>query len=253
MVLNLESEQNTSPGILYMVPVLLGEGPLTDVLPEKTIRVAASLSVFIAENAKSARQFLKRLPSALPMSSIEVLEMDKHGTTPDAGYYFEKLRSGISTGVLSEAGMPGIADPGAYYASCAHREHIRVVPLCGPSSLFLALAASGLNGQQFAFHGYLPKSGEQLAARIRHIEQQSARNNQTQLFIETPYRNQALLEKILTVCTPSTLLCLAEEVSLCGEKIRTATVSEWKKRVPDINRKQVVFLLLAQHHQFKRD
>lgn len=245
-------EQDASPGILYMVPVLLGEGPLTDVLPEKTISVTASLSVFIAENAKSARHFLKRLPGALPLSSIEVLEMDKHGNMPDLDYYFGKLRSGISTGVLSEAGMPGIADPGSYFAWCAHREHIRVVPLCGPSSLFLALAASGLNGQHFAFQGYLPKSGEELSARIRNLEQQSARNSQTQLFIETPYRNQALLEKVLNTCNPSTLLCIAEEISMPGEKIRTAAVSDWKKSVPDLNRKQVVFLLLAPNHQKSR-
>ncbi len=241
----------TMPGSLYMIPVLLGEGKPEDVLPERTISIASSLTVFIAENAKSARMFLKQLPGIAAMNTIEVLEMDKHAEKPDFDYFFTRLREGISTGVLSEAGMPGIADPGTDFAAQAHKEKIRVIPLSGPSSIMLALSASGLGGQRFGFQGYLPKEPGELNARIKKLEQQSAADGQTQIFIETPYRSQPLIGRLLEACNPETLLCIAEEITLEGEQIRTATIAEWKKINPDISGKRTVFLLLSQSRKNK--
>lgn len=231
------------PGILYLVPVLLGETGVTDVLPAKTIQTAARLKCFIAENAKSARQFLKQLPSDFSLQEIDVLELDKHSEKPDFNFYFEKLRSGTDTGLVSEAGMPGIADPGAAFALQAHKEGIRVIPLTGPSSVFLALAASGMNGQGFTFHGYLPKEKADRSSFIKQIEKNASRFNQTQIFIETPYRNQGMFSELLQTCNPGTLLCIATDISLPTEFIATHTISEWRKKTADLNKRPTVFLL----------
>ncbi len=231
------------PGILYLVPVLLGETGVTDVLPGKTIQIASGIKCFIAENAKSARQFLKQLPSDYSLQEIEVMELDKHSDKPDFNYYFEKLRSGTDTGLVSEAGMPGIADPGAAFALQAHKEGIHVVPLTGPSSIFLALAASGMNGQGFTFHGYLPKDKEKRTDVIKQLEKNAGRFKQTQIFIETPYRNQVLFSELLQLCNPGTLMCIATDISLDTEFIVTKTISEWRKKTADLNKRPTVFLL----------
>jgi 16S rRNA (cytidine1402-2'-O)-methyltransferase len=232
------------PGILYLVPVLLGETSIHDVLPEKTIQTASKLACFIAENAKSARHFLKQLPLTGTLQEIEVLELDKHSGKIDFNYYFAKLRSGIDTGLVSEAGMPGIADPGSAFVLQAHKEGIQVVPLTGPSSLFLALAASGMNGQGFLFHGYLPKEKEDRSSKIKLLEKNAERFRQTQIFIETPYRNQALFTDLLQLLNPGTLLCLAADVTLPTEFIKTMTVGEWRKKTVDLNKRPCVFLIL---------
>lgn len=234
----------SSSGILYLVPVLLGDVPVHDVLAEKTCRVAAGIKCFIAENAKSARGFLKHLPSDYPLQEIEILEIDKHSKVIDFDFYFERLRAGVDTGVVSEAGMPGIADPGSAFVMQAHREGIKVIPLTGPSSIFLALAGSGMNGQGFIFHGYLPKEKEERHAKIKQLEKQAERFRQTQIFIETPYRNQPLLNDLLSLCNPSTMLCIAADITLPGEFIKTMPVSAWKKYNVDLNKKPAVFLLL---------
>ncbi len=235
---------STKPGILYLIPVLLGDIPVKDVIPEKTRDIASGLKCLIAENAKTARVFLKLLELKNPLQEIEVLEMDKHSQKIDFNYYFEKLRSGIDTGIVSEAGMPGIADPGSSFVMQAHKENIKVVPLTGPSSIFLALAASGMNGQGFIFHGYLPKEKDERQAKIKQLEKQAERFRQTQIFIETPYRNQPLFNDIINLCNPSTNLCIATDITLPGEFIKTMTVSEWKKQGVDLNKKLAVFLLL---------
>lgn len=232
------------PGTLYLVPVLLGATRITDVLPEKSIQVSAKLTCFIAENAKSARHFLKQLPLVHSLQDITVLEMDKHSNKIDFNLYFEKLRTGTDTGILSEAGMPGIADPGSAFVLQAHKEHIRVVPLTGPSSLFLALAASGLNGQSFAFHGYLPKEKDERGAKILQLEKNAGCNNQTQIFIETPYRNQVLLNDLLQFCNLGTRLCVASDITLDTQFIQTMTVAEWRKKTIALNKRPTVFLIL---------
>ena len=234
----------SKPGTLFLIPVLLGESELTDVLPLRTVEVTAQLKCFIAEDAKSARRFLKQVPGMAPQQELNVLEIDKHATAVDFDYFFEKLRTGTSTGLISEAGMPAVADPGSVFVRKAHQEGIRVVPLTGPSSLLLALAASGLNGQGFVFHGYLPKEKLQRAEKIRQLELQGKRNQQTQIFIETPYRNQALFNELLQNCSGNTSLCIAMDLTTPSEKILTRTINDWKKSPLQLLRQQAVFLLL---------
>lgn len=231
-------------GTLYLVPVLLGETLTTDVLPFKTIEIAKSLQHFIVENAKSARRFLKMLPSNFPLQEINVMELDKHSSNTDFDYFFEPLRNGFDTGLVSEAGMPAIADPGSIFVLQAHKENIKVVPLAGPSSIFLALAASGLNGQGFMFHGYLPKNKQERIEKIKALESAAMKNKITQIFIETPYRNQPLLEDILTVAHSSLLLCIASGISTSSEVIITKTISEWKRKIPNVKDVPTVFLIL---------
>jgi 16S rRNA (cytidine1402-2'-O)-methyltransferase len=235
----------TQPGILYLIPVLLGDdSEVTDVLPAKTIEITSGLSHFISENAKSARQFLKKLPLTRPLQEIAISEIDKHSDMIDFDHHFAALRSGENTGLLSEAGMPAVADPGSLFVIRAHKEGIKVVPLTGPSSILLALAASGLNGQSFVFHGYLSKEKQHRKDQIKLLEKNARSLNQTQIFIETPYRNQPLFDDIIANCSGSTMLCLATEVSNAGEKILTKSISDWKQLKPDINKKPTVFLIL---------
>jgi 16S rRNA (cytidine1402-2'-O)-methyltransferase len=232
------------PGILYLVPVTLGDTSLSKVLPVETISILQELQVFIVENAKTARQFMKAAGMSHPFSEIEVKEIDKHSTTIDFNEYFSELRSGFNVGLMSEAGMPGIADPGAAFVKQAHKENIKVVPLTGPSSIFLALAASGLNGQGFAFHGYLPKDKTERIQKISLLEKNASRLNQTQIFIEAPYRNKQLFDDLLNTCSGSTQLCIASEITLEKEYIKTKTITDWKSSKLDLDKKPVVFLLL---------
>ena len=231
-------------GILYLIPVPLGDSSLPDVLPAKTIEITRELKWFIAENAKTARQFLKQFNMAVPLQEITVNEIDKHSNEIDFALLFEGLRTGKDTGLLSEAGMPAVADPGSKFVLQAHKEGIKVVPLVGPSSILLAIAASGLNGQSFIFHGYLPKEKDQRIEKIRSLDANARKLKQTQIFIETPYRNQAIIEDLLSNCSPGSLLCVASEISLPSEFIQTKSIAEWKKSKMDFNKKPVVFLIL---------
>ncbi len=234
-----------SKGILYLVPALLGDSAPELVIPPAVRERVQALEYFVAENAKSARAYLKRLGTAKPLQELSIGILDEH--TPEAAVpeLAAPLRDGHDLGVLSEAGCPGVADPGAMLVLYAHRHGIRVVPLTGPSSILLALMASGLNGQSFAFHGYLPVPDAARTKALRELEQQSRRSKQTQIFIETPYRNMKLLEAILEVCAPDTLLCLAVDVTLAGEAICTQSVAKWRTGVPRLERRPCVFLLHA--------
>lgn len=231
-------------GTLFLIPVPLGESVVLDILPQSTIDRTRELKFFIAENAKTARQFLKKMEMPLPLQEITVIEIDKHSHTIDFGVYFEALRNGQDTGLVSEAGMPAVADPGSQFVMQAHREGIKVVPLTGPSSILLAIAASGLNGQSFTFHGYLPKEKDMRIDKIKLLDSNAKKFKQTQIFIETPYRNQPLLDDLLTHCSPSTLLCIATDISLSSEQIKTLPISEWRKVKVDINKRPTVFLIL---------
>ncbi len=230
-----------SPGTLYLVPVLLGSTEVSDVLPENTIQVARTLTSFIAENAKSARAFLKQLPSNHTLQDITVLEMDKHSGKIDFNFYFERLRSGTDTGLVSEAGMPGIADPGAAFVLQAHKEGIKVVPLTGPSSIFLALAASGMNGQGFIFHGYLPKETEDLEKKIKILE--SLSRDSTQIWIEAPYRSMKMLQFLKEKLTPDTLLCVATNLTSKNQRVVSQSVLEWKKSSFVLGKEPAIFLI----------
>ena len=232
-------------GKLFLVPVTLGASKLEAVIPQEVQQCVRALEHFIAENPKSARAYLKQIGTAKPLQELHIATLNEH--TPDAAIaeLAAPLLAGHDVGVMSEAGCPGIADPGAKLVRYAHQRAIRVVPLVGPSSVLLALMASGLNGQSFAFHGYLPVADAERESALRDLEKLSRRLKQTQIFIETPYRNQKLLHSILGVCASATLLCVAAEITLAGEDIRTKTVAAWKKTPPQLDRRPALFLLLA--------
>lgn len=233
-------------GTLYLIPVPLGATAPEAVLPAPVLAQIRPLTHFVVENAKSARAFLKAVGTAQPLQSLLLEELNEH--TPQAALQklLEPLLAGHNVGLVSEAGCPAVADPGADLVALAQQNGIRVVPLIGPSSLLLGLMASGLNGQRFAFLGYLPSKPAERAKALRDIEAESRKQRQTQLFIETPYRNRPMLDALLTTCQPSTRLTLATDLTLPSESIVTLTIAEWKKRTPpDIERRPTVFLLLA--------
>lgn len=239
-------------GTLYLIPNTLGETTgLDHVLPEQVQRLTAQLDYFVAENAKTARAFLKlvgaRHPLSKPMQEIRIAELNVNTPAAALNDLLAPLLAGQDGGLVSEAGVPAVADPGADLVRLAHQHRIPVRPLVGPSSLLLAVMASGLNGQSFAFNGYLPTDAAQRASRLKELEQRSRKEKQTQLFIETPYRNAALLEAMVAACAPGTVLCVATDLSLPSETIRTLTAAQWKTAAPpDFHKKPTVFLLLAQ-------
>jgi 16S rRNA (cytidine1402-2'-O)-methyltransferase len=222
--------------MLYPIPTPLGGAPQA-ALPASTIATVHSLRDFIVENAKSARAFLGALGMPVRELSIKVI-----GEEPDP---LAPLRQKRSLGLLSEAGCPAIADPGAEVVEAAHREGFRVVPLVGPSSIFLALMGSGLEGQRFAFRGYLPREHAARSRSIAHVERRSRSGKETQIFIETPYRNDALLAALLETCAPGTRLCVAADLTLPGQTIQTKCIAEWRRAKAAIGRRPAVFLLLA--------
>ncbi|MDP2829194.1 MAG: SAM-dependent methyltransferase [Sulfuricellaceae bacterium] len=234
-------------GILYLIPVPLGEvADITLTIPAQARQVAATLHTFVVEHPKTARQFLKQTGTSLPLPEIRMLTLNEHSRPEELDSLIQPLLAGEDVGLLSEAGCPAVADPGANLVRLAHHCGIRVVPLTGPSSILLSLMASGLNGQGFAFLGYLPAERTERLKKIVEIEQTSATRDQTQIFIETPYRNQALLQDLLASCSPRTELCIAIDLTLPSEFIATRPISEWKGQLPDCNKKPAIFLLLGQ-------
>jgi 16S rRNA (cytidine1402-2'-O)-methyltransferase len=247
------------PGTLYLIPNTLGPteaapGALSQVIPTHVQALTARLDYFVAENAKTARAFLKLIaidhPLAKPLQEIEIAELNVNTPPAALAGLLGPLLAGRDAGLVSEAGVPAVADPGADLVRLAHQHGIMVKPLVGPSSLLLAIMASGLNGQSFAFNGYLPTDAALRAKRIKELEQRSSREKQTQLLIETPYRNGAMLEALVGNCQPGTLICVATDLSLATESIRTLTGAKWKGllaagKMPDFHKKPTVFLLLA--------
>lgn len=250
----------TTTGTLYLIPNTLGAtearpGALHHVIPEQVQALTARLDYFVAENAKTARAFLKLVavdhPLAKPLQEIAIAELNVNTPAAALAGLLAPLLAGRDAGLVSEAGVPAVADPGADLVRLAHQHGIRVRPLVGPSSLLLAVMASGLNGQSFAFNGYLPTDAALRAKRIKELENRSRADKQTQLFIETPYRNAAMLEALVGQCQPGTLICVATDLSLESEAVRTMTGSQWKAllaagQAPDFHKKPTVFLLLAQ-------
>lgn len=246
-------------GTLYLIPNTLGPsqtgGDLPTIVPDMVIRTSALLDYFIVENAKTARAHLKRVaevhPLKLPLQQIEMAELSVKTAKSALPALLEPLLAGRDAGLISEAGVPAVADPGADLVRLAHEKGIAVRPLVGPSSLLLALMASGLNGQSFAFNGYLPTDNEQRTKRIRKLEERSKLDHQTQMFIETPYRNETLLKALCSACRPTTRLCVATDITLPDESIETQTIATWRKRLnqgklPDFQRKPTVFLFLSE-------
>ena len=233
-------------GTLYLIPCTLGDTPAEQVLPQHVVNIARRLNYFVVEQAKTARQFLAALKPEQPIQSLHFNSLNQHTARDELESLLAPLLAGHDLGVLSEAGCPGIADPGADLVGLAHRKGIRVVPLVGPSSILLALMASGLNGQCFAFQGYLPIEEAERKKSISALEVESAKRNQTQLFIETPYRNERLFAALLATCRPQTLLCVATDITLGSEDIQTLSVALWKTRpAPTLNKRPSLFLMLA--------
>ena len=233
-------------GTLYLIPCTLGDTPAEQVLPQHVVNIARRLNYFVVEQAKTARQFLSALKPEQPIQSLHFNSLNQHTARDELESLLAPLLAGHDLGVLSEAGCPGIADPGADLVGLAHRKGIRVVPLVGPSSILLALMASGLNGQCFAFQGYLPIEEAERKKSISALEVESAKRNQTQLFIETPYRNERLFAALLATCRPQTLLCVATDITLGSEDIQTLSVALWKTRpAPTLNKRPSLFLMLA--------
>ena len=248
------------PGTLYLIPNLLAAPEnfsaelLASTVPAGVQSIASQLDYFIAENAKTTRGFLKVVheltPLRLPLQQIRIAELNVKTEAAVLPTLLRPIEDGTDAGLISEAGVPAIADPGAELVRLAHRRGIPVKPLVGPSSILLAAMASGLNGQSFAFNGYLPIDAQQRASRIKTLEQRSRQEKQTQLFIETPYRNSTLLEALTAACQPNTLLAIATDLSLPTELIRTQRIEQWRiemaaNKLPDFHKKPTVFGFLA--------
>ena len=234
-------------GTLCLLPIGLGDTPWQDYLPAATREAACRLTHFVAENAKTARAELKRIGHPLPLRELMIEQLPETPTTDDIERLLAPLAAGHDLGLMSEAGCPAVADPGALLVRRAHELGITVNPLVGPSSVLLALMGSGLDGQRFAFHGYLPAREPERSRRIVELEGESARNRQTQIFIETPYRNSALFNALLSACRPQTRLCVATDLTLGSEQIRTRRVAGWKiAPLPELDRRPTVFLLLSE-------
>lgn len=230
-------------GTLYLIPVPLADEAAAKSFTPYLVDTINHIKEYIVENEKTARRFLKEAGLKTPQSELLIHDYGKHKRGDSTTDFFTGLKAGKDVGLMSEAGCPGVADPGAVIVEQAHRMGIKVVPLVGPSSILLAIMASGFNGQSFTFHGYLPIDKVQRSKRIKELENLSERNDQTQLFIETPFRNNPMLEEILKTAHPQTRLCIACDITAPTEFIQTKTVGAWKTSVPDLHKRPTIFLI----------
>lgn len=228
---------------LYLIPVTLGDTSIERVLPSYNKDIIVQIKHFIVENVRSARRFLKKVDPEIDIDSLTFYELNQHTDRNLISTYLDPLTKGFPMGVISEAGCPAVADPGADVVAIAQRRNIQVVPLVGPSSIILSVMASGFNGQSFAFNGYLPINAEERMKKLRLLEQKVYNENQTQLFIETPYRNNKLMEELLRVLRPQTRLCIAANITCEGEYIKTKTIKDWKGNLPDLSKVPCIFLI----------
>lgn len=228
---------------LFLIPVTLGETEHRRVLPEYNREIICSIKHFIVENIRTARRFLKKVEPSIVIDELTFYELNKHTSPEEVAGYLTPLANGESMGIISEAGCPAIADPGADVVAIAQRKRYKVVPLVGPSSILMSVMASGFNGQSFAFHGYLPIDASERTQTIRKLEGRIYSEHQTQLFIETPYRNNKLAEELIRTCRPSTRLCIASNITCEDEYIVTRPVKDWAGNVPDLSKRPTIFLL----------
>ena len=229
-------------GTLYLIPVTLGTTEYIHVIPPGVTDITKNIRSFIVEDIRSARRFLRTIDREFPIDKSDFFVLNEHSRPEEYESFLYPLMDGKDTGLMSEAGVPGVADPGSPIVSLAHKKGIRVVPLTGPSSIILSLMASGLNGQNFTFHGYIPVKHTERIEKIRKIEAEAS-GGESQLLIEAPYRNQKLLGDILKVCRPHTMLCIAVDITGADESIVTKSISDWRKMVPQINKRPTVFIL----------
>ena len=230
-------------GEIYLIPSTLGESPIDKVLPSYNSKIINSIDYFIVEEPRTARRFMKEVGISKSFDELTFFTLNKHTKQEEIFDFFNPLENGKNIGIISECGCPAIADPGAIIIEIAHKKNIKVIPLVGPSSIMLSLMASGFNGQSFSFLGYLPIDKGERTRKIKEIERDVYNKKQTQIFIETPFRNLHLFNDIINTCKDSTLLCVACDITLNSEIIKTKSISEWRKSTPDINKRPTVFLL----------
>ena len=230
-------------GKLYLIPNTLGSVETQYIIPTEVASVAINLRHFIVEEIRTARRYLRLLDKEMDIDGSQFFVLNKHTTPAEISSFLLPLKNGHNMGIISEAGCPGVADPGADVVRMAHEAGIKVIPLVGPSSILLALMASGMNGQSFAFNGYLPIKRDERVKALKHFESRSRNEKQSQIFIEAPYRNMALAEDILQTCNQSTRLCIACNLTLPDEYVVTKTIEKWKGKLPDINKKPVIFII----------
>ena len=228
---------------LYLIPVTLGDTDIDRVLPNHNRTIIAGISHYVVENIRSARRFLRKSNPDIVIDDLTFYTLDEHTRPEEIASFLAPLRDGKPVGVISEAGCPAIADPGADLVAIAQREGLPVVPLVGPSSILMSLMASGFNGQSFAFNGYLPVEPAERTRKIKQLEQRAYSEDQTQIFIETPYRNHKMIEELVRTCRPTTRLCVACDISCEGEEIHTRTIAQWKKAQYDIQKRPAIFLI----------
>jgi 16S rRNA (cytidine1402-2'-O)-methyltransferase len=231
-------------GRIFLIPVGLGGNDFRQVIPDDVIKLTTSLRFFAVENLRSARRYLRLIDNNFPIDDCEFFELNEHTNDSELGRILDPVNRGNDIGLMSEAGLPGVADPGSSLVRAAHERNITVVPLSGPSSIILALISSGMNGQNFVFHGYLPVKQQEREAKLKEIEKRS-RSGETQVFMETPYRAGKMFESLLSVCSPDTKLCIAADITLPSEFIKTKKIADWKKEVANLNDRLIIFVLQA--------
>lgn len=228
---------------LYLIPVTLGDSGPTNVFPAINTRIIQSIRYFIVENVRTARRFLKMIDPSVAIDQLTFFELNKHTSPTVLPDYLLPAEHGNAIGLMSEAGCPGVADPGAAIVRLAHQKKLQVVPLVGPSSILLSVMASGMNGQNFAFNGYLPVSKSEKIKKLQLLEKRIQAEDQTQLFIETPYRNTQLFNDLIAFCNAGTRLCIACDLTLESEYIETRTIQDWKDQKPEIQKRPAIFVL----------
>lgn len=229
-------------GKIYMIPTTMGDSNIESVIPKDVCEIIITTKFFIVENIKTTRRYLKKVERSIDIDTLIFFTLNKHTSAQDISSFLEPALEGNNIGIISEAGCPGIADPGSEVVKIAHQKGIQVIPLVGPSSILMALISSGMNGQNFTFNGYLPKERHERIQKIKELEK-LASHGKTQIFMETPFRNNHLLEDLLQNCTPSTNLCIACDISLATEHIKTQTIDVWKKNPPNLHKKPTMFLV----------
>ena len=230
-------------GKLYLIPTTLGETEPLEVMPLSVKKVVEQIDYYIVENEKSARRFIKKIAPKKQQNSLQIMLLDKYAEELETSMYLDICQQGINVGLLSEAGVPAVADPGATIVKLAHQKNIQVVPLVGPSSILMAMMSSGMNGQNFAFNGYLPIDKGDRKRAVKDLEKLSHDKNQSQIFIETPYRNEKVFADLKATLSPTTYLCIAADITLPTEYIKTMMVKDWKHQQPDLHKKPAIFII----------
>jgi 16S rRNA (cytidine1402-2'-O)-methyltransferase len=230
-------------GKLYLIPTTLGETEPLEVMPLSVKKVVEQIDYYIVENEKSARRFIKKISPKKQQPTLKIMLLDKYAEDIETSKYLDICEQGINVGLLSEAGVPAVADPGATIVKLAHQKNIQVVPLVGPSSILMAMMSSGLNGQNFAFNGYLPIDKGDRKRAVKDLEKLSKDKNQSQIFIETPYRNEKMFADLKAALSPTTYLCIAADITLPSEFIKTMMVKDWKHQQPDLHKKPAIFII----------